>query len=492
MPAFANPGTPFVKGLLPIGSGYESFSQPTTFSESLGGRCQGAKSFRDADGTVFTFAGYSTKLKKLSGTSWADVSGATYTTGSDERWSFTQFGRNIIATNYNDVMQNYLMGTSSVFAALAGTPPKARYITTLREFVVVGNTTDGVYGAVPHRVQWSAQGNSTDWVPDAATQSDFQDLDATDGFIKQVVGGEYGVIFQERAITRMTYVGSPLVFQFDKVETDRGTQAPGSVVKVGNLIYYIGTDLKFYVFDGTRSTPIGANKVDQTFADSIDKNYLHRIKGIRDPEKPLIYFFCPANGSYSGSPYVIWVYNYSTNRFSYIDFSIVSLGIDEPFLLYSAGYTLDGLDAISTDLDSLPYSLDSELWTGGKPSIAGFLYSDNYLQVFDGTPLLSQICTGLMELNDGQRTNIQSFRPVCNTKQSQVTITINQIAAIRSSNLLTDSTVTGGTLTLNAEGFYRCRTNARYHQIFTQITSSSDSYHTTGIELLHAPAAGKR
>ena len=40
------------------------------------------------------------------------------------------------------------------------------------------------------------------------------------GNIQAIVGGESaGVIFMEKAIYRMSYVGVPLIFQFDKIMT---------------------------------------------------------------------------------------------------------------------------------------------------------------------------------------------------------------------------------------------------------------------------------
>jgi hypothetical protein len=44
--------------------------------------------------------------------------------------------------------------------------------------------------------------------------------------VQKVVGGEYGLVFQERAVWKMTYIGSPVIFQFDLIERSRGAFAP--------------------------------------------------------------------------------------------------------------------------------------------------------------------------------------------------------------------------------------------------------------------------
>jgi hypothetical protein len=110
------------------------------------------------------------------------------------------------------------------------------------------------------------------------------------------------------------------------------------VVKVGNLIFYLGID-GFYVFDGNSSTSIGANKVDKTFYDDLDLSYQSRIYGTADFDKQIIYWLYPASGNSSGRGNKILCYNYSPsakNRWSVIE------DIDFEFLYtsLSEGYTL--------------------------------------------------------------------------------------------------------------------------------------------------------
>ena len=48
--------------------------------------------------------------------------------------------------------------------------------------------------------------------PDAQTQSDSEDRPDA-GWVQRIVGGvEYGLVFQQTAVTRMTYPGLPAVF----------------------------------------------------------------------------------------------------------------------------------------------------------------------------------------------------------------------------------------------------------------------------------------
>ncbi|MGB0800126.1 MAG: cell wall hydrolase, partial [Planktomarina sp.] len=69
------------------------------------------------------------------------------------------------------------------------------------------------------------------------------------------------LVFQDSAIRRMTYEGSPLVFRLDAVDRKRGTQFPNSVCGV----IHQGTGRKFacqftYTCDG-RAEHVGNRKV---------------------------------------------------------------------------------------------------------------------------------------------------------------------------------------------------------------------------------------
>jgi hypothetical protein len=129
----------------------------------------------------------------------------------------------MIATNGADAPQVVTLGAPTSRHS-PDLPPKARHIAVVRDFVVLGNVDDGT--ARPNRVAWSAINNSADWAVSASTQSDIQDLQGDGGWVQKVVGGEYGLVFQERAVWKMTYIGSPVIFQFDLIERSRGALPP--------------------------------------------------------------------------------------------------------------------------------------------------------------------------------------------------------------------------------------------------------------------------
>lgn len=495
LPPLNNPGNAGVTSTtypncIPMADGYEPFASAAVFStNTIDARPQGAGAFRDQDGTVFNFVGNDSKLYSFSGTTFTDKSKAGgYSTGSDERWEFTQYGRTVYATNFTDNIQAFTMGTSALFADLAGSPPNARYMSVVKDFLVLGNLDTGT-----SRVQWGPQGNPAGtWGTDQATGADYQDLDTTYGWVKQVVGGEYGIIFQERAIVRMTYVGAPLWFQFDEVEAERGTQAPGSVVKKGNIIYYIGTDLKFYAFNGSQSISIGVNKVDKTFQNDVDTDYLHRIFSVAHPTLPLIIWGYPSNG---GPINRLMVYNYAVNRFTIISLS-ASVGDSSPdvssveamYIAFVGGFTLDQLDSVNSNLDALPYSLDSNLWTGGQLKLAAF--DDNgggtySLVYFDSDPYNATLGTKEIQPHPGRRTLLLEVRPHV---EGYVSFPLN--VKYRNSTADGASESSAGAFTPNAAGYCKMRLNSTLFKFNATLNGGFD--HAKGIEITEAKPVGRR
>lgn len=500
LPAYNNPGMTVATNVIPAGASYKPVPELIAYSNALGTFARGAISTRDPQfGSSYNFAGDGTKLYALGKTTpgiWDDVSKVGgYTTSDDEQWSFTQFGARVIATNFADAIQSYVMGTSTLFADLSVDAPKARYIDTVRDFVMVANTYDSVDGFVPNRVRWSGIGDSTAWTVSAVTLADFQDLDAKYGWITQLVGGDYGLVFQERAITRMDFVGSPVVFQFTTVERDNGTKYADSVVPIRGLTFYIGLD-GFYVFDGQQSVAIGSNKVDNFFFADLDTNNDFRISSAVDYNNHLIIWAYPGQGNINGTPNKLLIYNYSPNakhRWSYVDFTTSAVnpnGIEYIYSALSEGYTLDQLDdwesahGYSKNIDVLPYSLDSRVWDGNNILYGAFDSSHKLAFNSTNTYMTAVLDTAEIQLTEGQRSDVFRLKPYVDGSSSTVTVQIG------TRNLFTEAVTFGSPLPLDVNGEIQCRSNARYHRMRVDIAGGFT--HAIGVEVLEFKPAGYR
>ena len=187
----------------------------------------------------------------------------------------------------------------------------------------------------------------------------------------------------------------------------------------------------------------------------------------------------PGSGNTGGRPNKIVVYDVALDRWSFVDQEVEILQS-----LGGTGYSLEGLDAVSASLDSLPASLDSRAWVGGAAEIAGF-DTANRMVLFSGDALAATIETGEVELNPGHKTALRSFRSIVDGALPTV--------EVGTRNLQSDAAVYGSALTANSGGRFQTRDKARYHR-FRASLSGNDWTHAVGLQLDRADAvrSGRR
>lgn len=453
---------------------------------ALSAACQGAIYVRAADANIAGFAGDISKLYLHDADDdWRNVSrSAAYSTAADERWAFTVFGEVVLATNFANEIQYYTLGVSAPFANLSADAPKARYIARVKDFVMVANTTDPISGAVPQRVWWPAIDDPSLWptpgsTSAAAVQSDYADLVGEGGWNQGIVGGLSGAdvaVFQERNIWRGSYIGPPAIYGFSVVESARGTPAPGSIVSVGPAVYYLADD-GFYVFDGVRSLPIGDGKVDRTFWAEVDQSALYRITSAADPLNKIIYWAYAGPQNSGGTPNRILCYHYGIGRFTKLEqtleFMVQALTI---------GYTLEELDAFGT-LETLPFSLDSRAWTGGRLNLAAF-NTDHKLALFSGASLAATMDTKEAQMNERGSAHVSRIWPLVDTDQAQASVGRRD----RLGDAITWSTPSSMTTTT---GSCPVRSTGRYQRARVTIPAGTLWQNAQGVDF-EARGAGRR
>lgn len=488
LPTFGNKGTTVLRNVIPVQGGFRPFPSLVTYSDALTARCQGAIFVTDSSGDVFGFAGDSTKLYALSGgvTAWDDVSKvAGYTTGAEDRWSFTQFGDLVLATNFTDDIQSFDLTSSTDFDDLTGSPPKAKYLATGKDFVVAA-FLDGE----PQSLQWCAIGDPTNWPTpgtDAAriVQADSQVLSGDGGWIQGIVGGLAGAdfaILMQRALFRMVYVQPPVIFAFDQVEGGRGTPAPGSIAQVGGVVYYLGED-GFYRFDGQSSTPIGTGRVDRTFFDTVDPSNYHMITAGVDPVRKIIVWAYPDSEAASGIPNRLLIYRWDMNEWA----DGAGVEVEQLVRSMSFGVNLDtdlNVNETLLDDDSWP-SLDSGFWVGGRPGFSGF-DSDHKLGFFSGVPLEATLQTGEFELEPGRNSLINYVMPLIDTQGGSSALTTRVDSRYR----LVDAPTTGQAYSLTSGGHCFARSRGRYHSVTATVAAGESWQFAQGLDVDGLPLEG--
>lgn len=469
LPDRDNPGATEAKGVFAEARSYRPWRDLAILSNALDGACRGAASGSDPNGNYHTFAGDPTKLYKLANATFSDVSkSGGYSAGINELWSFANYnnGALLAAANINDPIQAWTLGTSAAFADLSATAPRARFLATVRDFLCAANINSTADGLVPTGVAWGPIGNPAGvWTPSATTQADYQYL-ATGGEIVGYVGGEYGIIICRDAIYRQTYVGSPVIFQFDEVSKDKGCVARGSIATIGRYVFFLAED-GFYAFNGEALEPIGARKVDNYFLGHVESSQYDLINATVDPAAKLYIVYYASSGQTAVDSALI--YNWEIRRWSRVEQSVGCV-----VRLLETGYTLEQLDNISSSIDALPASLDSRRWVGGALQMSAFNNS-NQLCTFGGARQAATLETAEAMLSRPRRTHVSGVRSIVDGGTRTV--------QLGTRNLPDDSVTWSSAVSPNSRtGVSNFRLDARYHRARVNIAAGGTWEHAQGVD----------
>jgi hypothetical protein len=393
--------------------------------------------------TTKLFAAGSTKIYDVSGVGAmtnVSKSGGYSPNANADRFRFTQFGNVIIGTNNNNPMQAYTLGTSTAFADLDASAPICKYLTVVRDFVVTAFTTESAT-LYPNRVRWSGINDETTWGSSQVTQADFQDI-PDGGQIIGIRGGEFGLVFMEKGISRMSYVGTPFIFQFDNISRGKGCVAAGSIAQLQGISFFLSDD-GFYMCDGQQIQAIGAEKVDRWFFLNADESGFDTMSAAVDPVRKLIIW----NFKTIFAQRQLIIYNFTTKKWTYGD-----AGADYISDASTSASTLEELDSISSSIDALAVSLDSILYMGGKYFLGGT--SGAYVVTYNGQPATGQLITG--DLNAGGRSVVTLARPQVDGGSATV--------SVASRTLLSEQPSFGAAVAADYENRVSLRSNGNYHR----------------------------
>ena len=348
----------------------------------------------------------------------------------------------------------------------------------VRDHLVLANVTDAD-GVNPWRVRWSEFNDPLSWTP-GTNQADFQDL-KRDGYITAFQGGDYGLIWQERAITRMDYVGPPVIFDFNRVEREQGTIIPGSVIQFQNQFAYLGQD-GFFIFDGQRSIPIGDGKVDDTFYRNLDQSSAQNVSGAVDSINQILLWAVPMIGNTDGIPNEVWMYNYSQAP-SKTRWSRAAIEVEHLAEFLSESYTLEQLDTLYSSVEDIPFSLDSRFWAGGNLITAAF-DRDHKAGGFTGAPLPAILETQEFQPQQDRRSRIHKARPIIDTTPGNIAVELGVRSRAQ------DHIVWGRSAPVGASGDCSVRGNGWYFRLRARLDSTFK--HALGIQPLKITDAGER
>ena len=463
-------------GVLPGLNAYHPWPQMAVSSLAMGAACRGAFTARTSTNAIAIFTGRATKLNKFAGvaTSWTDVtrsSGGDYALATDDLWQFAQFGAYVYATQITDALQSIDAGSGTNFAAVSGSPPKARYIAVVGDFLMLGNTD-----TLSREVRWCGRNDPATWTKgqkgaDAQTFPDGGDVMGLTGFERG------GLVFQTETVRQMLARPDSVAFEFHRIEAAQGTLAPYSIVtRRGVSHYYSVAGFQRITTDGA-SEAIGANWIDDWFKETSNVSTRPKaVIGAPDPASQRIFWLFAAAGNATSSIFDhMLCFDPTLIESDYGPWSHAAVSASIIFPAATTATTLENLGSagLGYTLETVPYSLDADIWKGGAPRIGAF-DSAFKLNFFTAAPMAATLQVSPFEPIPKRRAFVQGFRLYSDTATATGRVGGAERAA--------------GTITWNAsqsltdQGRIPARISTRVLAVEVSIPAGTDWGHAAGID----------
>jgi hypothetical protein len=468
MPPSMQGAATIANNVIPSEAGYRPLPSWVVSSHVLPGTCLGAASFISQAGAIYNFAGTTTKLYRLNpsdGLGWTDVSrAAVYAVPALGFWTFSQFGDVITAQNGIDTAQTMVLDQDSAFKDEPKIPI-AQFAFTVRGFSGAAK-----YTLSNSTVGWSGIYAPTDFTVNPATLSDNQFM-PDGGSITGAVGGEVGIIFQQRAISRMSFEGPPLAFRFDKISTTLGCRAPRSIAQYGDLTFFMAPNGMYMVSGGTQVVPIGDGKIDIWLQTNLDSSSMSKISAAISPRYKIYVMGFVSTKSEDGVPDTLLIYHWPTGKWATANFR-------HQFIYQGAvqiGYNLDTIDVLSTtgfppgNIDSMDFSFDSDVFSPIPDYALAAFRNNNFLGYFNGSPSPATMETGDINFVPGRKAILMGVRPLIEA----VNAPIKMSTLVR--DRLQDIPSQGPNVPINVNGIVPQRINGRYHRMKVVIADLDDA-----------------
>lgn len=288
--------------------------------------------------------------KEVTDAAFVDITGGTPLTGQDDDWvDFTNFKDVLVFTNGRDVIKKWT-GSGNI-ASLAGSPPKAKRITTFQNHVMLGWVDPFEVTPRPQRIQWSDLGLHETWSGGEAGSLDL--VDEPYGILEIMPLRDSMIAYKEDAGYLVDYTGFPFTMQTRRLFTGTGPIAARIVVPVRDAHYFVAHDRMVYKVTLSGPEPVG-QAVRFGILDELNHARRGRSFGYLNDAENEINFVIPRSGS--DFPDLAYIYEYLEQKWGRRDLGSASNGA-------TAASTLGAKQLSSLTWDEVASSWDAQTIT---------------------------------------------------------------------------------------------------------------------------------
>ena len=321
--------------------------------------------------------------------------GTLFTGTIDDRWTSAVINSILVLNNGVDVPYYWTGNTATDLTSLTGWDAtwRAYSMVSFKDYLIALNVTKGS-DRYPSMVKWSASAvpgslpsswDETDVTKDAGEV----DLSETsDEIVDALKLGDSMVIYKQRSMYLMTFIGAPFIFRFQKLPYEYGILARGCVTDtpLGHVVLTNG------------DVVLHSGQAPQSIADGVVRNYIFsnissenydRAFVCTNPQKYEVLVCFPSEGSSTCDKAAVW--NWQEKSWGLRDLQNVTYGMNG---LISDDYSLEQWAG-----DSNSWASDSSIWNENQ-------YSSNQDRLlFSRVGNISAFDVG----NDDFGTNFESY-----------------------------------------------------------------------------------
>lgn len=265
------------------------------------------------------------KLYRYNGSTLSNVTKTSDATNysNSPRWQGVQIGTAMLMNNGSDVPQ-YMLPSGSRFADLPNWPSQliTNCLKPFNSFLVMSGYEVGS-SKYPYTVRWSDEYDPTSVpgsydITSTTNLSGETTLSGKNGeLIDQLALNGSNIIYAERGVFAMSFIGAPLVFSFREIFEDDGILNRGAVASFFGRHLVVGQN-DIYVHDGNTKQSIVDKRVRRRFFNQMADTRSVFCQTVPDRSEVWI-CYADDDAADSQSANKALVYNWAQNAFTFID-----------------------------------------------------------------------------------------------------------------------------------------------------------------------------